>query len=47
MTLQVTQLCKTYAATQVGGEPVRVLHNIDLQVNAGEFVAITGGIGRR
>jgi putative ABC transport system ATP-binding protein len=48
MTLQVTQLCKTYAATQVGGEPVRVLHNIDLQVNAGEFVAITGesGVGK-
>ena len=48
MTLQVTQLCKTYAATQAGGEPVRVLDNINLQVDAGEFVAITGesGVGK-
>lgn len=48
MTLRVTQLCKTYASTVAGGEPVRVLQNVELQVEPGEFVAITGesGVGK-
>ena len=41
--LRATGLSKTYAGP--GGAPVPVLHDIDLEVRSGEFVAVTGSSG--
>ena len=41
--LRATGLSKTYVGP--GGAPVPVLHDIDLEVRSGEFVAVTGSSG--
>jgi ABC-type lipoprotein export system ATPase subunit len=41
--LRATGLSKTFAGP--GGHPVPVLHDIDLEVRSGEFVAVTGSSG--
>ena len=40
--LRLTDICKDY---QQGKEPVRVLKNVDLEVNEGEYIAIMGPSG--
>ena len=42
MILKMTDICKDY---QQGKEPVRVLKNINLQVEKGEYIAIMGPSG--
>src|SRR5580765_2794527 len=37
--------CKALEKTYMGPQPVRVLHGIDLEVRAGERIAITGRWG--
>jgi ABC-type lipoprotein export system ATPase subunit len=41
--LRATGLSKTYVGP--GGAPVPVLHDVDLEVRSGEFVAVTGSSG--
>ncbi len=41
--LRARGLSKTYAGP--GGDPVPVLHDVDLEVRAGEFLAVTGSSG--
>ena len=42
MILKMTGICKDY---QQGKEPVRVLKNVDLEVNEGDYIAIMGPSG--
>ena len=42
MILQLTDICKDYYQ---GKEPVRVLKNINLQVEKGDYIAIMGPSG--
>ena len=48
MSLVVRDLCKSYTVRGESQRTVTVLHHLDLVVEPGEFVAITGesGVGK-
>jgi alpha-D-ribose 1-methylphosphonate 5-triphosphate synthase subunit PhnL len=44
--LKIEKLCKEFTLHQQGGVRISVLHNVCLEVNSGEAVAVTGPSGR-